>query len=52
MYDIDFVPSPYFTGVWALQNRTKNFGNTTSGLGSAPKNDNYSRSCWRRLNCT
>jgi len=33
MHDIDFVPSPYPTSGKDLQNRTENFGNTTSGLG-------------------
>jgi len=42
MYDIDFVPSPYLTPGQALENRTKNFRNTTSSLGSATQNENSS----------
>ena len=36
MRDIDFVSSPYPTSGRDLQNRTKNFANTTYGLGVSP----------------
>ena len=35
-----------------LQNRTKNFGNTTSGLGSTPKNENFTTPSQRQLKRT
>jgi len=36
MHDRDFVSSPYPTSGSGLQNRTKKFANTTSGLGVSP----------------
>jgi len=37
MHDRDFVSSPKLTSGRDVQNRTKNFANTTSGLGVSPQ---------------